>query len=87
MRSVMGAYSAAATADMLWAPSISGAVDFRACSSLYEMLCSVICRNMHVDTYIHTYIYLDLDAKIKASVFGNKSLGTYSMGNRCTGHI
>jgi hypothetical protein len=33
------------------------------------------------------YIYLDLDAKMKSSVFGNKSLGTYSMGNRYTGHI
>ena len=30
--------------------------------------------------HIHTYIYLDLDIKMKSSVFGNKSLGAYSMG-------
>ena len=38
-----------------------------------------------IHTYIHTYIYLDLDVKMKSSVFGNKSLGTYSMGDRYTG--
>ena len=39
-------------------------------------------------TYIHTYsTYIDLDVKMKSSVFGNNSLGSYSMGNRFTGQI
>ena len=42
---------------------------------------------MPVCIYLITFIFLDLDAKMKSSVFSNKSLGTYSMGNRYTGHI
>jgi hypothetical protein len=41
----------------------------------------------YIQTCIHTYIYLDLDVKMKSSMFGNNSLGTYSMGNRFTGQM
>ena len=41
----------------------------------------------YIQTCIHTYIYLDLDVKMKSSMFGNNSLGSYSMGNRFTGQI
>ena len=33
--------------------------------------CSMVSTQLFLYTYIHTYIHLDLDAKMKSSVFGS----------------